>query len=162
MICALCAHPIIRPAARPGCRVRGPSRVSFLMSAAGRRCGAVAYLVDTGPVECAVAGFGMAYRIPGQSCPGGGAGDDDRGLEAARGGADHAKPRQHRGGDPVAEQGIDHELVPEFGGAEDLTDGVASGDEFTARLPQAEGPSAGEPGAACYPRCGPAAWSARL
>src|SRR5260370_14845777 len=122
----------------------------------------VTYLAETGPVECAVAGFRVAYCVPGQDRPGGGAGDDHRGLEAACWGVGRAQARPYRGGDPVAEQGVDDELVPEFGGTKDLAEGVAAGEELVARLPQSEGPAAGEPGAACYPRYGPASGPARL
>src|SRR5208283_1988547 len=128
--------------------------VSFLLAAE--------YLAEAGPVECAMAGFGVAYCVPGQDRPGGGAGDDRRDLEAVCGGVGRAQAGQFRGGDPVAEQGVDDELVPEFGGAEDLAAGVAAGEELVARLPQSEGPAAGEPDAACYPGGGPAARSARL
>ncbi len=56
--------------------------MSFLLSAADERCDAAIYLVETGPVECAVAGFGVAYCVSGQDGPGGGANDNRRGLEA--------------------------------------------------------------------------------
>jgi hypothetical protein len=105
-----------------------PTDMSFLLSAAAQRCDVAAYLAETGPVERAMAGFGVAYCVPGQDRPGGGARDDHRSLEAACGGIGRAQAGPFRGGDPVAEQGVDDELVPEFGGAEDLAAGVAGGE----------------------------------